>query len=212
MTGRRKKVLLLFTTGPGIVKRRTMTANPPPPPYPFLFAPPLVSDDGGSSSEILRVLGGPSIGDIRSRLIRLIPRTNTSSQSTPILTPIPDAQSNLSRDSRYPHHYDEVGRGGEQAERARGIQAVHDLFGHRFDATCSEREARDRWMELVEGRSRLWEGVPEDRKECIRCEFRLGELSFSSVCLLYDRLFLYPIIFGFFQLCSREAQWGLTRF
>ncbi|KIY45714.1 UPF0052-domain-containing protein [Fistulina hepatica ATCC 64428] len=32
-----------------------------------------VSDDGGSSSEIIRVLGGPSIGDIRSRLIRLVP-------------------------------------------------------------------------------------------------------------------------------------------
>ncbi|KAG8978838.1 hypothetical protein FRB93_010606 [Tulasnella sp. JGI-2019a] len=32
-----------------------------------------VSDNGGSSSEIIRVLGGPSIGDIRSRLIRLIP-------------------------------------------------------------------------------------------------------------------------------------------
>ncbi|ORY28452.1 hypothetical protein BCR39DRAFT_534729 [Naematelia encephala] len=32
-----------------------------------------VSDDGGSSAEILRCFGGPSIGDIRSRLIRLIP-------------------------------------------------------------------------------------------------------------------------------------------
>ncbi|EIN13321.1 UPF0052-domain-containing protein, partial [Punctularia strigosozonata HHB-11173 SS5] len=32
-----------------------------------------VSDDGGSSSEIIRVIGGPSIGDIRSRLVRLIP-------------------------------------------------------------------------------------------------------------------------------------------
>jgi 2-phospho-L-lactate transferase/gluconeogenesis factor (CofD/UPF0052 family) len=32
-----------------------------------------VSDNGGSSSEILRVLGGCAIGDIRSRLIRLIP-------------------------------------------------------------------------------------------------------------------------------------------
>lgn len=53
-----------------------------------------VSDDGGSSSEIIRVLGlslplktskpfsaafvgGPSIGDIRSRLIRLIPPSNS---------------------------------------------------------------------------------------------------------------------------------------
>ncbi|KAI9473508.1 MAG: hypothetical protein EXX96DRAFT_508148 [Benjaminiella poitrasii] len=31
-----------------------------------------VSDNGGSSSELLRVLGGPSIGDLRSRLIRLM--------------------------------------------------------------------------------------------------------------------------------------------
>ncbi|KZW01979.1 UPF0052-domain-containing protein [Exidia glandulosa HHB12029] len=38
-----------------------------------------VSDNGGSSAEIIRVLGGPSIGDIRSRLIRLIPDTSPSS-------------------------------------------------------------------------------------------------------------------------------------
>lgn len=31
-----------------------------------------ISDNGGSTSEILRVLDGPAIGDIRSRLIRLI--------------------------------------------------------------------------------------------------------------------------------------------
>ncbi|GJJ14680.1 hypothetical protein Clacol_008946 [Clathrus columnatus] len=38
-----------------------------------------VSDDGGSSSEIIRVVGGPSVGDIRSRLIRLIPTTTPDS-------------------------------------------------------------------------------------------------------------------------------------
>lgn len=32
-----------------------------------------ISDNGGSSSELIRVLGGPSVGDIRSRLVRLIP-------------------------------------------------------------------------------------------------------------------------------------------
>jgi len=32
-----------------------------------------VSDNGGSTSEILRVLGGPAIGDLRSRITRLIP-------------------------------------------------------------------------------------------------------------------------------------------
>ncbi|KAH8923861.1 UPF0052-domain-containing protein [Atractiella rhizophila] len=37
-----------------------------------------ISDNGGSSSEIIRVLGGPSLGDIRSRLVRLIPNTTIS--------------------------------------------------------------------------------------------------------------------------------------
>ncbi|KIJ53415.1 hypothetical protein M422DRAFT_155365 [Sphaerobolus stellatus SS14] len=43
-----------------------------------------VSDDGGSSSEIIRVIGGPSVGDIRSRLIRLIPPTPPDSPLTAI--------------------------------------------------------------------------------------------------------------------------------
>ncbi|KAG7192623.1 uncharacterized protein KQ657_001725 [Scheffersomyces spartinae] len=32
-----------------------------------------ISDNGGSTSELIRVIGGPAIGDIRSRLTRLIP-------------------------------------------------------------------------------------------------------------------------------------------
>ncbi|RKP31784.1 UPF0052-domain-containing protein [Metschnikowia bicuspidata] len=32
-----------------------------------------ISDNGGSSLEIIRVIGGPAVGDIRSRLTRLIP-------------------------------------------------------------------------------------------------------------------------------------------
>ncbi|KAL7903075.1 UPF0052 domain-containing protein [Trichoderma sp. SZMC 28014] len=32
-----------------------------------------ISDNGGSTSEIIRVFGGPGIGDVRSRLVRLIP-------------------------------------------------------------------------------------------------------------------------------------------
>ncbi|KAF1986594.1 UPF0052-domain-containing protein [Aulographum hederae CBS 113979] len=32
-----------------------------------------ISDNGGSSSELIRVFGGPGIGDVRSRLVRLIP-------------------------------------------------------------------------------------------------------------------------------------------
>ncbi|KAK0664337.1 Uncharacterized protein DIS24_g611 [Lasiodiplodia hormozganensis] len=32
-----------------------------------------ISDNGGSTSELIRVFGGPGIGDLRSRLVRLIP-------------------------------------------------------------------------------------------------------------------------------------------
>ncbi|PPQ98887.1 hypothetical protein CVT24_003518 [Panaeolus cyanescens] len=87
-----------------------------------------VSDDGGSSSEIIRVLGGPSVGDIRSRLIRLIP----------------PAPSNAPLD------------------------AIRRLLSYRLPSGSSDREARDEWRDIVEGRSRLWKGIPIDRKETIR--------------------------------------------
>ncbi|KAL9046514.1 MAG: hypothetical protein Q9214_000662 [Letrouitia sp. 1 TL-2023] len=35
-----------------------------------------ISDNGGSSSELIRVFGGPGIGDVRSRLVRLIPASH----------------------------------------------------------------------------------------------------------------------------------------
>lgn len=38
-----------------------------------------ISDNGGSSSELIRVFGGPGIGDVRSRLVRLIPRLSQRS-------------------------------------------------------------------------------------------------------------------------------------
>ncbi|OCF43555.1 hypothetical protein I317_02572 [Kwoniella heveanensis CBS 569] len=103
-----------------------------------------VSDDGGSSSEILRCFGGPSIGDIRSRLIRLIPLV---SQPT-------------SRDDR---------------ERL----AIYNLLAYRFPARAAEKDVRDLWHEIVEGRSDLWDGIGEDKKECIRAFL----VHFQTLCL-----------------------------
>eukprot|EP00667_Euglena_gracilis_P025355 EG_transcript_29690 len=40
-----------------------------------------VSDNGGSSREIIRVLGGPAIGDIRARLIRLAAPRNAGDEA-----------------------------------------------------------------------------------------------------------------------------------
>ncbi|KAM5542180.1 hypothetical protein V8D89_004053 [Ganoderma adspersum] len=87
-----------------------------------------VSDDGGSSSEVIRVLGGPSIGDIRSRLVRLIPPADPGSP----------------------------------------LDAIRNLLAYRLPAKYTEQEARDEWRDIVEGRSWLWTGIPNDRKEMIR--------------------------------------------
>ncbi|KAJ4395115.1 hypothetical protein N0V85_006675, partial [Neurospora sp. IMI 360204] len=39
-----------------------------------------ISDNGGSSSELIRFIGGPSVGDIRSRLVRLIPNPSNDQE------------------------------------------------------------------------------------------------------------------------------------
>ena len=67
-------------------------------------------------------------GDIRSRLVRLIP-------------PAPPTSS---------------------------LDRIRNLLAYRLSAERSEREARDEWRDIVEGRSPLWVGIPNDRKEMIR--------------------------------------------
>ena len=67
-------------------------------------------------------------GDIRSRLVRLIP---TSPDGSP-------------------------------------LERIRNLLAYRLPPTVSEREARDEWRDIVEGKSALWNGIPLDRKEVIR--------------------------------------------
>jgi hypothetical protein len=67
-------------------------------------------------------------GDIRSRLIRLIPPAPASSPQ----------------------------------------DAIRRLLAYRFPSKTSQREARDHWRDIVEGKSCLWKGIPTDRKETIR--------------------------------------------
>ncbi|KAL4891290.1 hypothetical protein BDV59DRAFT_72590 [Aspergillus ambiguus] len=43
-----------------------------------------ISDNGGSSSELIRIFGGPGIGDVRSRLVRLIPDSSPGSERAAI--------------------------------------------------------------------------------------------------------------------------------
>ncbi|KAE8212220.1 hypothetical protein CF327_g4097 [Tilletia walkeri] len=98
-----------------------------------------ISDDGGSSSEIIRVLGGPSIGDIRSRLVRLIP---TSHQQYGLLP----------TDPRPPPSND----------------AIHALLAYRLPAQGSIRSIKEEWLNILEGRHPLWKGIEPERRECVR--------------------------------------------
>lgn len=88
-----------------------------------------ISDSGGSSSEIIRVCGGPSIGDIRSRLVRLIPSG--------------------------PHE-------------STASAAIRNLFEYRLSAYDDAETVKKEWLSIVEGRHRLWRGIPSDRREVIR--------------------------------------------
>ncbi|QSZ37129.1 hypothetical protein DSL72_009222 [Monilinia vaccinii-corymbosi] len=113
-----------------------------------------ISDNGGSSSELIRVFGGPGIGDVRifansqwrrktsnweyfghqtngiiqGRLVRLIPEDLT----------------------------------GANTERS----ALKALFNHRLDP--SPEEAKHEWLAIVEGHSPLWREISSPKRELIR--------------------------------------------
>ncbi|KAI3319572.1 UPF0052-domain-containing protein [Xylariaceae sp. AK1471] len=88
-----------------------------------------ISDNGGSSSELIRVFGGPGIGDVRSRLVRLIPNSKTD------------------------------------AERA----SIKELFNHRLSS--DPLQARTEWLDIVEGRHKLWTDISSEKRELIRSIF-----------------------------------------
>lgn len=56
----------------------------------------------------------------------------------------------------------------EQSRDPVEAAAVYNLLAYRFPVDAEERLVRDLWHEIVEGRSVLWRGVRDDRKECIR--------------------------------------------
>ncbi|KAI1383720.1 UPF0052-domain-containing protein [Hypoxylon trugodes] len=93
-----------------------------------------ISDNGGSSSELIRVFGGPGIGDVRSRLVRLIPGSETD------------------------------------AERA----SIKGLFNHRLSS--DPVQARLQWLDIVEGRDKLWTNISSEKRELIRSVFNLVNL------------------------------------
>lgn len=129
-------------------------------PSPAFVLP--VSDDGGSSAEILRCFGGPSIGDISgspsaiSCALRLMIGSRLSR-----LIPLPEQATTKG-----------------QVEQ----EAIYNLMSYRFPVDAPERVVKDIWMDIVEGKSSLWDGIGEDKKECIRGWY--SQLSIAGGCML----------------------------
>jgi len=115
-----------------------------------------VTDDGGSTAEIVRVLGGPAVGDIRSRLLRLAPGTTREARAVLRLL-------------------------GHRLTSAKSLKDEgRDLRG--FSTEKISRMAREEWLDILDGgRSNdlagsgdeinehpLWEGVSAPYRSIIR--------------------------------------------
>ena len=97
-----------------------------------------VSDDGGSTAEIARVLGGPAVGDIRSRCLRL-------------------ADADAAPEARA------VAR-----LLAHRLPSCSPSPSSSASASAAKRLAREDWRRVVEGTHPLWRGVSEPYKHLIR--------------------------------------------
>lgn len=91
--------------------------------------------------------GGPSIGDIRSRLIRLAPSLDDGDEA--------------------------AGAGASTLDEALG--PIVRLLSHRIPADVSEADAKALWREVVEGTSPLWADIPADRREVLHRFFIIFE-------------------------------------
>ena len=81
--------------------------------------------------------GGPSLGDIRSRLVRLAAIAMTHRD-----------ESCLSQ----PH----------------SREALYALLMHRLPLEGSSRAIKQEWMDILEGKHKLWRGIDPEKRECVR--------------------------------------------
>ncbi|KAI9105366.1 hypothetical protein DFS34DRAFT_689910 [Phlyctochytrium arcticum] len=99
-----------------------------------------VSDDGGSTSEIIKALGGPGIGDLRSRVVRLAETGTSEAKAVHDLLsyrlPFDNAEC---PPSAHPHH----------------------PYGQPLTAKTV-------WFDILEGKHPLWQGISAPYRETIR--------------------------------------------
>eukprot|EP00956_Cyclotella_meneghiniana_P016280 scaffold25630_cov78-Cyclotella_meneghiniana.AAC.6 len=106
-----------------------------------------VTDDGGSTAEIVRVLGGPAVGDIRSRLLRLAPGTTNEARAVRRLL-------------------------GHRLVSMESWREKHP--GKEATTKSISKMAREEWLDILEGghdgkEHKLWKEVSSPYRSIIRC-------------------------------------------
>ncbi|KAF5877598.1 putative lppg:fo 2-phospho-l-lactate transferase upf0052 protein [Botrytis fragariae] len=115
-----------------------------------------ISDNGGSSSELIRVFGGPGIGDVRIQMLLDVPLGQAGSLSNSFQVSMKTLH--LSRLVRLIPE-DPTGTNPERS-------ALSTFFNHRLDP--SPQEAKHEWLAIVEGHSPLWSDITSAKRELIR--------------------------------------------
>ncbi|KAL7495044.1 hypothetical protein ACHAWT_003797 [Skeletonema menzelii] len=93
-----------------------------------------VTDDGGSTAEIVRVLGGPAVGDIRSRLLRLAPGHTREGRAVRRLL----GHRLVSLDTVRKRQKRHFGHGDEEGD-------------NEITADMVSRMAREEWLDIIDG-------------------------------------------------------------
>ncbi|KAK5698961.1 hypothetical protein LTR97_006610 [Elasticomyces elasticus] len=122
-----------------------------------------VSDNGGSSSELIRVFGGPGIGDVRSRLVRLIPENGEEATAIKVCS-TQDLRCGRETKSKTFDFANETCQ-KRWPLSTRLISAQH-FFNYRLPKTYAP--ARNEWLDILESNHTLWTGISSPKKELIR--------------------------------------------
>lgn len=121
-----------------------------------------ISDNGGSSSEIIRVLGGPSVGDLRSRLVRLIPLPEQDPHHPTPPQQLPPQHCACAHCGHVnPIHT-------PQPTVPQSNAALYRLLSYRLPVTGRSSAVKAEWRHILEGTHKLWRGIEHERREAVR--------------------------------------------
>ncbi|KAJ6261978.1 hypothetical protein Dda_2779 [Drechslerella dactyloides] len=130
-----------------------------------------ISDNGGSTSELIRVFGGPGIGDIRSKILTIPQKPRVRDLARADQDDADEAARTRLHGRACPGRLVRlVPEEMDDDERLERLQ-IKDLLNYRLPAEADA--ARLEWNAIVEGTHERWGGIATEKKELLRAFFIL---------------------------------------